>query len=133
MAAVVVDTHALVWYVESSPLLSGTALAAIQAAVFQGDPIHVSTVSLVEIVYLTEKGRLPVDLIDRLWKLFQQGNTGLAPMPFTSDMADNVRRIPRAVVPDMPDRMIAATALTLGVSLVTRDPQIQNSGISWIW
>ena len=35
-----------------------------------------------------------------------------------------------ALVPDMPDRMIAATAVSLGAPLVTRDPDIQRSGIS---
>ncbi|PJB74400.1 MAG: PIN domain nuclease, partial [Armatimonadetes bacterium CG_4_9_14_3_um_filter_58_7] len=35
--------------------------------------------------------------------------------------------------PDMPDRIIAATALHLGLSLVTRDSKIQGCGIPTIW
>jgi predicted nucleic acid-binding protein len=33
----------------------------------------------------------------------------------------------------MPDRIIAATALHLGLPLVTRDLRIQASGIPTIW
>jgi predicted nucleic acid-binding protein len=35
-----------------------------------------------------------------------------------------LRRIPRAVVPDMPDRIIAATALKLGCPLLSVDSRI---------
>ncbi len=49
MAALAVDTHALVWYVEGSPRLSAAARAAVQNTAKQGDPVYVSTVCLVEI------------------------------------------------------------------------------------
>ena len=133
MAAVGVDTHALVWYVEGSGQLSAPALAALHAAAVQGDPIYVSSVCLVEIAYLAEKGKLPVALFDRIAQLLRQGNTALREVPFTLDMADTLRGISRTLVPDMPDRMIAATAVRLGVPLVTRDQRIQNAGVTTIW
>ena len=133
MAAVGVDTHALVWYIEGSSQLSATALAALQSAAAQGDPIYVSSVCLVEIVYLAEKGKLSVALFDRIAQMLRQGNTALREVPFTLDMADRLRGIARTLVPDMPDRMIAATAVTLGVPLVTRDQRIQNAGVPTIW
>ncbi|WP_218651474.1 hypothetical protein [Nostoc sp. C057] len=44
------------------------------------------------------------------------------------------RQIDRATVPDMPDRIIAATAFCLGLPLVTRDLQIQAlTNIQTIW
>ncbi|WP_437730494.1 hypothetical protein [Sorangium sp. So ce1335] len=43
-------------------------------------------------------------------------------------MAFGVDRGARADVPDMPDRIIAATAVSLGVPLVTRDGKIGASG-----
>jgi predicted nucleic acid-binding protein len=48
-------------------------------------------------------------------------------------MVDAMARVPRDQVPDLPDRIIAATALHLGVPLVTRDRQITASGIATIW
>jgi PIN domain nuclease of toxin-antitoxin system len=133
MAAAAVDTHALVWYVEGSPLLSAPARAALQAAVANGDPIYVSSVCLVEIAYLAEKGKVPAALFDRIIQLLRQGNRALKEAPFTVDMSDVLRGISRTLVPDMPDRMIAATAVALGVPLVTRDQRLQNSGVPTIW
>jgi len=42
-------------------------------------------------------------------------------------------RIPRDSIPDMPDRIIAATAKHLGLSLISRDSKITASGINVIW
>jgi PIN domain nuclease of toxin-antitoxin system len=133
MAALAIDTHALVWYVEGSPQLSATALAALQTAVVLGEPIYVSSVCLVEIAYLIEKGKLPAQLLDRIVQLLRQSQTVLTAVSFTLDMAETLRGISRALIPDMPDRMIAATAVELGVSLVSRDQRIQGSGVPTIW
>jgi len=40
--------------------------------------------------------------------------------------------LPRDLVPEMPDRIIAATALHLGLPLVTRDRRLQAAGIPTI-
>lgn len=133
MASLALDTHALVWCVEGSPQLSGPALAALQIAVALGEPIYVPSICLVEIAYLMEKGKLPAPLFDRINLILQQGQTVLTAISFTLEMADVLRSIPRLVLPDMPDRMIAATARGLGVTLVSRDQRIQNSGVPTIW
>jgi PIN domain nuclease of toxin-antitoxin system len=49
------------------------------------------------------------------------------------EVADAVALIPRSVVPDMPDRIIAATALHLNLPLVTADHKIQASQVQTIW
>ncbi len=36
-------------------------------------------------------------------------------------------------VPDMPDRIIAATALHLSVPLVSKDSKIRLSGLATLW
>jgi len=58
MSSFVVDTHAFVWYVSGSPRLSARALDVMQTSVAAGFPILVPAISLVEIVYLVEKGRI---------------------------------------------------------------------------
>ena len=85
-----------------------------------------SVISLVEIIYLTEKKRLPVELYNRIAQALQQGNHGLVEAPFSMAMAETMRTITLDRVPDMPDRMIAATALHLGLPLVTRDARIRT-------
>jgi predicted nucleic acid-binding protein len=54
-------------------------------------------------------------------------------MGLTPEVAEAVAEVPRSAVPDMPDRIIAATALHLGLPLVSRDRLIQLSGIETIW
>lgn len=66
MAAVVVDTHAIVWYLSADPRLSVNANKALDAATAEGERIHVPSICLVELTYLVEKGRLPREARDRL-------------------------------------------------------------------
>lgn len=49
--------------------------------------------------------------------------------PVDVQIAQEVNRIPRNLIPEMPDRIIAATALALGLPLVTRDKNIRESGV----
>jgi PIN domain nuclease of toxin-antitoxin system len=44
-----------------------------------------------------------------------------------------LRQVPRAQVPDMPDRIVAATAVYLGVPVISRDARIQSSIIQTVW
>jgi predicted nucleic acid-binding protein len=45
--------------------------------------------------------------------------------PLDASVARAVQKISRVAVPDMPDRIIAATALHLNAELVTRDRRLQ--------
>ena len=131
MAALVVDTHAAIWYLLNSSRLSSVAQGAMDDAADAGDPVYLSAVSLVEIVYLVEKGRLPAIVIERLTAALSDREAGFTVASLDERVA--VQRISRDIVPDMPDRIIAATALSLGLPLATRDPAISNAGISTIW
>jgi predicted nucleic acid-binding protein len=53
--------------------------------------------------------------------------------PLGRGVAEAVRDVPRDAVPDMPDRIIAASALFLGLPLVTRDQKIRSSQVQTIW
>jgi PIN domain nuclease of toxin-antitoxin system len=114
MAALVVDTHAAVWYLQNSNRLSPAAQKAMDDAANVGDLVYVCSISLVEIVYLVEKGRLPVVVIDRLTAALSAPDAGFVIAPLDETTALAVRRISRDIVPDMPDRIIAATAHSLG-------------------
>ena len=54
------DTHAILWYLTGSPRLSATAKAAFDDAVEAPQDIYISAMSLVELVYLTERSRIPL-------------------------------------------------------------------------
>ncbi len=127
------DTHALVWYIDDDPRLSPRALAAMERCIAAGRRVGVSAISLVELVYLTEKGRLDRDAITRVRQRYVTDSDIFTLMAVTSDTAAALERIPRNEVPDMPDRIIAATGLHLGVPLVSRDRKIRLSVLETIW
>jgi len=133
MGAVLADTHAILWYLIRDPRLSSAAGAAMNTASASGDPIYISAITLVEVLYLVEKGRLSHD--DHrviLQALDDSGNpTRLAPLD--RGVADSLGKVSRQDVPDMPDRIITATALSMGVPLISRDGKIRASQVQTIW
>ncbi|MBI4552996.1 MAG: type II toxin-antitoxin system VapC family toxin [Candidatus Latescibacteria bacterium] len=133
MSALVADTHAAIWYLSRSPKLSAPARAAMNRAEQSGEPVYVSSISLVEVAYLVEKGKLPETAFDRLRDALADPLSGFVLAPLDRAIALAVRQIPREAVPDMPDRIITATSLFLNLPLVTRDPQIQAARITTIW
>ncbi|MBI4701377.1 MAG: PIN domain-containing protein [Deltaproteobacteria bacterium] len=133
MPAVVADTHALVWYLLDRGRLSTDALAALDAAAVSGDPVWISAVTLVELTYLVEKGRLPAIVKERVEAEIGRPDVALAVAPLDQEVARLVSQVPRGDVPDMPDRIIAATALALALPLVSRDRRIRASAIHTIW
>lgn len=106
---------------------------AIESATQAGEDLFLSAISLVEVIYLAEKGRLPAGALDKLQDALRDADSSMVVMPLDSGIAQAVAGISRATVPDMPDRIIAATAAHLGVPLVTRDRRIQTAGIKTIW
>lgn len=92
-----------------------------------------SAVSLVEIVYLVERGRIAADAFERFVRELDRERPAFEVIPLDYNVAGALRSVPRDVVPDMPDRIIATTALQLGVPLVTRDRRLQAAGIQTIW
>lgn len=127
------DTHAALWYLLNSRKLSSTAQAAIEKSIQSGDIVFLSAISLVETIYLVEGGRVPFQALQRLDAALADPASGLAIMPVDRNVAEAVHKIPRSSVPDMPDRIIGATALQLKTPLVTRDTRLQSVGIRTLW
>ena len=132
-SAVVADTHTIIWHFERSPKLSTPAHTAIIQAALAGDPIYVPSISIIEVDYLVEKGKLPDIAYTRLVDALIDPDTAFKIAPLDLDVAQAVRRIPRDIVPDMPDRIIAGTALYLGLPLITCDTKIRAVGIATVW
>jgi PIN domain nuclease of toxin-antitoxin system len=133
MGAFVADTHAVIWYILNQQALSARALAAFDDAAGSGNPVYVSVISFVEIRYLVEKRKLSELFVERLDEALASANAVLVPIPLTLEIAHAIVGIPRNSVPDMPDRIIAATALHLNLPLITRDHKIHSSAIETIW
>lgn len=133
MTSLVADTHAVVWYLFQSSRLSTPAFAALQTSIKDGVPVVVSAITVAEVTYLVEKGRLDRTQLDQLIAGLRRPDFGFRIHPVDLAVVEALARIPRASVPDMPDRIIAATALHLGLPLVTTDRRIHAAGIAVIW
>lgn len=129
----VTDTHGLIWYLQDDSRLGPAASDAFDQCDAGEIRIYIPSISLVEIIYLQEKGKIPVDLKDRLETELNEGTSGLVVAPLDAAVATSVAKVSRASVPDLPDRVIAATALRLGLALITRDHKITLSGLPTLW
>ncbi|BAY91801.1 MULTISPECIES: hypothetical protein [unclassified Tolypothrix] len=58
MLRAVADTHTVIWYIFGDSRLSTTAKDMIEQIVSDGDQIAFASITLAEIVYLSEKGRI---------------------------------------------------------------------------
>ena len=130
----VTDTHALIWHLTEDERLSLTCRTAFACADSAEAQIWIPAIVLVEVIYLAEKSRVPSNLVERMLDAVTPPRFGYSVAALDVNVARNLIQIPRDVVPDMPDRIIAATALTLGAPLLTKDSKIRAvPGLSTIW
>ncbi|MGH2368985.1 MAG: type II toxin-antitoxin system VapC family toxin [Chloroflexota bacterium] len=133
MLAALADTHAAIWYVFNDPRLSPTARSFMAEWTSAGHEIGVSAITVAEIVYLVERGRVPPDALLQLVAVLRSPEILLTEVPVSLEIGEAMTSVPGAVVPDMPDRIIAASALHLGVPLISRDRKIRLSDVETIW
>ncbi len=133
MPSVVVDTHTAVWYFLNDSRLSQVAGRMLDQTTQSGYPILIPSISLVELVYLVEKGRIPPATYTSLRRAADDPRGPFRLALLNQGVIDAVHAINRQLVPDLPDRVIAATALALNLPLVSRDAKIRTSQIKTIW
>jgi PIN domain nuclease of toxin-antitoxin system len=133
MLRAVADTHAVIWYLFADDRLSAAARTMIEEAAADGDQTAFSSITLAEIIYLSEKGRIDPATFDRLLAAVDSEDAVLVEVPFDRHVAQALRNVERTRVPDLPDRIIAATALYLGLPLISRDSKIRLADVNTIW
>jgi len=129
----VADTYTALWYLLGDPKLSAKARRFVEDAAAAGEDIVISPISLAEIVYLVEKNRPPVSAYEGLKNALADPEYAIEEAPFNRDVVEAMLKVPRAEVPDMPDRIVAATGIHLGVPVISRDGRIRASSVKTIW
>ncbi|MEH2164500.1 MAG: PIN domain-containing protein [Nostoc sp.] len=114
MLRAVADTHAVIWYIFGDSRLSTTAQNTIAQIASSGDQVAFSSITLAEIIYLSEKGRISPLTLERLLVSVDAIDAVLFEVPFNRQIAQALPLVNRSQVPDLPDRIIAATALLSG-------------------
>lgn len=120
--AVLLDTCAVIWVANDQKIDSG-ARSAIRSAEIKAQ-VFVSPISAWEIATLSAKGRLTLTMpienwFDRLLGMPGTILAGLTPKILISSVF-----LPGEPPSDPADRIIAASARELGLSVVTRDRQL---------
>ncbi|HCJ67290.1 MAG TPA: VapC toxin family PIN domain ribonuclease [Elusimicrobia bacterium] len=128
----VTDTHPLVWHITESQKLSKSASAIFDSADKEIDHIVIPCIVLLEILYLTEKKKIPEFFLENLIeKLSRARNYSLEPL--CVPIVSQCKNISRDRISDPSDRVIAATALHLNFPLITRDESLKKIGLEVVW
>ncbi|HEU4974874.1 MAG TPA: type II toxin-antitoxin system VapC family toxin [Baekduia sp.] len=125
MSRLLVDTHALLWWLNDDPALSPAAREALADAA--NEPL-VSTASLWEIAIKRSLGKLtvPDDLLEHI------AQAGFSWLPVSAEHAWQVRDLP-AHHRDPFDRLLVAQALAERLPIVTSDSRLNDYGIEVCW
>jgi PIN domain nuclease of toxin-antitoxin system len=129
----VADTHIAVWFLWEPKRLSNRVLEYIMGIANSGGTVGLSSISLCEVLYLVERGRIRADALERMLEAVRAPDAIFEEIPVAASIVAAMMRVDHAAVPEMPDRIITATALNLGVPLLTRDRRIIESGAEVIW
>ncbi len=134
MKRYVTDTHPLIWALSNDPQLSPRAQRAFAEADTGQAVIIIPPIVPVEMIYLSEKDRIPAQLVDDLLAKVSKPGLSYRLGELNVSVITSLRQISRHFIPEMPDRIIAATAKAIGAELITRNGMITTSGlVSVIW
>jgi PIN domain nuclease of toxin-antitoxin system len=114
---IVIDTHTWLWWVNGGAALSERAGRAIDRA----DTIGVATISATEVATLVRRGKIALDNGARPWVAQALAVERVAEIPLTAEIAVEAGSFGDDFVGDPADRIIYATAIVTGSTLVTRD------------
>lgn len=132
----VIDTHALLWYLDDTPRLGRRARAVLT------DPesrFLVPAIVLAEALFVLEKGRTSVSIADTEFLEALRADERIGIAPITEQVIEATLNC--KTIDEIHDRQIVATALVaqededdISVHLLTRDTNIRDSGrVDVVW
>lgn len=131
---ILLDTHALVWWVSEPKRVPAKARRLIDAAMREGDPIAVSSISVWEIAMLVARKRLVFSIDVGDWIASVEALSFLTFVPVDNRIAVRAVQLEEFPNRDPADRIIAATAFGMGATLVTGDARLRAyHGVKTVW
>jgi PIN domain nuclease of toxin-antitoxin system len=104
-------------------------LALLEDARKNGDGLAISDITLLELATLVGKGRIHLGI--SLESFLREVEARFVVLPISGRACARAIGLPAAYPKDPADRIIAATALVEGLSLLTADRQIRRSTIQF--
>src|SRR6185437_991097 len=127
-----VDTHVVVWLAFDQDQISRKARTAIDDARKNADGLAISDITLLELATLASKGRIHLNI--SLESFLQEVESRFVVLPITGRACARAIGFPATYPKDPADRIIGATALVEGLSLLTADREIRRSrAVRTIW
>lgn len=123
------DTVAIIRHFANVGKIGKAAKSILLDADNGKNKILISIISMVEILYLSERNRIPLNLEEMRSKLLHLDNYEIVDLDLEIvETARNVKGL------ELHDRLIVSTALSLNVPILTSDQIIRDSGrIDVIW
>lgn len=126
----ILDTHALLWYLEGNPRLGQRAKVAMSAT---NSEMILPLIALAEATLLIEKGRISIPSISDLL-LDIENDDRIEVYPFTFAILERSLTPEGLRIPELHDRFIVSTGLYLqdlghAVVILTKDNSITNAGV----
>jgi PIN domain nuclease of toxin-antitoxin system len=130
MKCYVSDTQCIIWYfTEDERRMPKAARVAFKAVGDGTAQVLVPSIVLVEALFLAERQRVPRAILTELMALSDAPTSSICVVPLDLAVARAVSDFGPAAVPELADRIIAATARALNLPLLTTDPAIAASGL----
>jgi PIN domain nuclease of toxin-antitoxin system len=126
----ILDTHALVWYLEGNKRLSQPARATIDDPASE---LVLPLIALAEAAFVIEKGRTNIPTVaDLLANVYADDRIEI--YPITLDVLERSLTPEGQLIPELHDRLIVSTGLYLQelgytVALITTDSVITNAAV----
>lgn len=126
----VTDTHPFLWYLSEDKRLSKAAKSVFDEAEDGNATIVIPTIALAESLHILEKERVAVKFKDIVRKIEIGWN--YTAIPLDMKIIKRVEEFTR--LPELHDKIIAASADVLKADLITKDDEIKKSGyVKTIW
>jgi PIN domain nuclease of toxin-antitoxin system len=125
---ILLDTHVLLWMVSSPSKISRAATREIRKAQLEGG-CAIASISLWELAMLFSKGRLKASSTIEASIREIVDSAAVTVLEITPEIAGLAMAFPETYPRDPGDRLIGATARSLGLTLVTQDEKILASPI----
>ena len=129
---ILLDTHVVIWLAQDYGRISTKAQSVIEDARKKDRGLAVASISLVEIARLSSWGQ--IFLKPDAETVLAEVERRFIVLPITAKIALQAYALPPSYPKDPADRVIGATALMEGLSLVTADQAIrQSKAVPTIW
>jgi PIN domain nuclease of toxin-antitoxin system len=132
LVLILLDTHVVIWLAQDQQRISSRARDAIISSREGVQGLAVSAMTLLELARLASQKR--IELTPNLEDFLRDVERRFAVLPITGRICVQAFEFPVKYPKDPSDRVIGATAVIEGLSLVTADQAIrQSKAVPTIW